>query len=32
MRKFQNKTILQKTQLLKNESFQDQIINQISDI
>ena len=32
MRKFQNKTILWKTWLLKNESFQDQMINQISDI
>ena len=32
MRKFQNKTTLQETQLLKNESFQNQITNQINDI
>ena len=32
MRKLQNKIILQKTQLLKNESFQDKTTNKINNI
>ena len=32
MRKFQNKAIQQKTQLSKNESFQNQITNRINNI
>ena len=32
MRKFQNKTTLQETQLLKNESFQNQITQSNNEI